>query len=70
VLIKVVDALSGKNTLADTPSAASIAFRPSGAPVAATPAFKLCDSRTAANLGRSITIDPSGRVGAIKATCP
>jgi type IV fimbrial biogenesis protein FimT len=69
-MIKVVDALSGNNTLVDAPSTTVIAFRPSGAPVAATPTLKLCDSRTAANLGRSITIDPSGRVGAVKVTCP
>jgi type IV fimbrial biogenesis protein FimT len=70
-VIKVVDPLSGNNTLADSTSADAMTFLPSGAALTLpAPTFKLCDSRTGANLGRSITIEPSGRVGAVKTACP
>jgi len=75
VLITVSERLSGNNILTSNgftnAPVNALQFRPSGATnlPAAGGTFKLCDSRSG-NVGRLITLQPTGRATSAITTCP
>ncbi len=74
-ILRVTSALSGGNTVAVTGlgTATVIQFRPSGITAGltgASAAFKLCDSRTGADVGRTVTVALTGRASVSKSACP
>lgn len=74
-ILRVTSSLSGGNTVAvaGLSTATAIQFRPSGIAAGLTGSsatFKLCDTRTGADVGRTVTVALTGRASVARTACP